>query len=73
MRILVGRFRIVLPFLQIAEPIRVGILGQDISIGDGQAEFLQPFVRHGGMDLGGLQGRGETGPVDKMLFGNKEA
>ena len=73
MGILVGRFRVVLPFLQIAEPIRVGVLAENISIGDGQAEFLQPFVRHGRMDLGGLQSCGETARVDKMFFGNEEA
>ena len=73
MGILVGRLGLILPFLQVAESVRVWVLAENISIGDGQAEFLQPFVRHRRMNLGGLQSRGKAVRVEEMLFGNEEA
>ena len=44
---------------------------ENVSIGDRQAELLQPFVRHGRMDLGCLERCRQTVGADKMFLRNK--
>ena len=54
MRILVGWIRVALPFVEIGEAIAVGILIENIGIGDGQTIFLEPLIWHRRMHLRGL-------------------
>src|SRR5213075_397711 len=72
MRIAVDRVGVSLPFVQVSETIAVRILFQDVGVGDGQAELLDPFIRHRRMHLGSLQGCGLSVRADEMFFRNKK-
>ena len=57
-----------LPLIEIGEAVAVGVLRQNIGFGNRKTEFLQPFVRHRGMEESVLQGRGLPIRADKMFF-----
>src|SRR6059058_1934844 len=72
MRIAVDRVGVSLPFVEVSETVAVRILFQDVGVGDGQAELLDPFIRHRRMHLGSLQGGGLSVRADEMFFRNKK-
>src|SRR6266850_5954782 len=72
MRIAVDRISVPLPFVEVIETVAVRILFQDVGVGDGQAELLDPFVRYRRMYFGGLQGGGLSVRADEMFFRNKK-
>src|SRR5947209_17833982 len=72
MRIPVDRISVPLPFVEVSETVAVRILFQDVGIGDGQAELLDPFIRHRRMHLSGLQGGGLSVRADEMFFRYKK-
>src|SRR5438270_8463231 len=73
MRIPVGRIGVSLPFVEVIETVAVRILFQDVGVGNGQAELLNPFVRHRWMHFSGLQGCGLSIRADEMFFRNKKS
>src|SRR6266446_9986062 len=72
MRIPVGRVGVSLPLVEVIETVAVRILFQDVGIGDGQSELLDPFIRHRRMYFGGLQGGGLAVRADEMFFRDKK-
>src|SRR5689334_13876499 len=72
MRILVDRVGVSLPFVEVAEAVVVRVLGEDVGVGNREAEFLQPFVRHGRMEESVLQSRGLSSGADDMFFWHEQ-
>ena len=54
MRIAIGRIGVALPFLEIGKAVAIGILLENVCIGDRQSKLLEPFVRHRGMHFSRL-------------------
>src|SRR4029077_432298 len=72
MRIAVDRVGVSLPFVEVSETVAVRILFQDVGVGDGQAELLDPFIRHRRRLCGSLQGCRLSVRADEMFFRNKK-
>src|SRR5438105_5362380 len=72
MRIPVHWVGMSLPFIEVIETVAVRILFQDVGIGNGQSELLDPFIRHWRMHFGGLQGGGLSVRADEMFLRNKK-
>ena len=72
MRTLFDRIGMALPLFEIVKAVSIGVLFQDIGVGDGQAECFQPFIRDGRMHLRGLERRRDTISVDEMFLWNKK-
>ena len=72
MRLCVGWIGVALPFVEIIEPILVGILFKSVGVFDGQRIFFEPLVRHRRMHLRVFQGRRHAVRADEMFFRNEQ-
>src|SRR6266404_3236652 len=72
MRTLFDRIGMPLPLFEIVKAVAIGVLFQNIGVGDRQAKLFQPFIRDGRMYLRGLERRRLTIGVDEMFLRNKK-
>ena len=62
-----------MPFVEIGEPILIGVLIESVGVFDGQRIFFKPLVRHRRMHLRVLQRGGHAVGPDEMFFRNEKA
>src|SRR5206468_9722292 len=61
-----------LPFVEIGEPVLVGILIENVGVFDRQTVFFEPIIRNRSMYLRVLQRGRKTVRADEMFLGNKK-